>query len=111
MEDILRSADLELRDLAQGRSQQLIEASSDRTTGIKLVKWLGGGGMAAIFLAELDAALRSKALSPITPPRLAIKILKPSMQEEADRSNFEDGFTSDIVKLQFSFKYNFSKTF
>jgi hypothetical protein len=28
-----------------------------------------------------------------------------------DRSNFEDGFSSDIFKVQFSFKYNFSKTF
>jgi hypothetical protein len=28
-----------------------------------------------------------------------------------DRKNFEDGFTSDIVKVQFSFKYNFSQTF
>jgi eukaryotic-like serine/threonine-protein kinase len=101
MEDILRSADLELRDLAEGRAQQLIEASSDRTTGIKLVKWLGGGGMAAIFLAELDATPRSKALSPLTPPRLAIKILKPSMQEEADRSNFDavDVFVRESVAL------------
>ena len=29
----------------------------------------------------------------------------------ADRTNFEDGFSSDIFKVQFSFKYNFSKTF
>ena len=28
-----------------------------------------------------------------------------------DRENFEDGFSSDIFKVQFSFKYNFSKTF
>jgi len=27
------------------------------------------------------------------------------------RSNFSDGFTSSAVKVQFSFKYNFSKTF
>jgi hypothetical protein len=27
------------------------------------------------------------------------------------RTNFEDDFTSDIVKLQFSFKYNFSHMF
>jgi hypothetical protein len=28
-----------------------------------------------------------------------------------DRENFEDGFSSDIVKVQFSFRYNFSKSF
>jgi DcaP outer membrane protein len=28
-----------------------------------------------------------------------------------DRENFEDGFSTDIFKVQFSFKYNFSKTF
>jgi hypothetical protein len=28
-----------------------------------------------------------------------------------DRENFEDGFSSDIFKVQFSFRYNFSKTF
>ena len=27
------------------------------------------------------------------------------------RENFSDGFTSDAVKVQFSFKYNFSHTF
>jgi DcaP outer membrane protein len=27
------------------------------------------------------------------------------------RTNFRDGFTSDIVKMQFSFKYNFSHMF
>jgi hypothetical protein len=29
----------------------------------------------------------------------------------ADRSNFTDGFSSDDVRLQFSAKYNFSKSF
>ena len=28
-----------------------------------------------------------------------------------DRTNFEDGFSSDIFKIQFTGKYNFSKTF
>lgn len=28
-----------------------------------------------------------------------------------DRENFKDGFTSDIAKVQFSFKYNFSQAF
>src|SRR5688572_7664821 len=28
-----------------------------------------------------------------------------------DRENFEDGFSSDILKVQVSFRYNFSKTF
>lgn len=31
--------------------------------------------------------------------------------EYGKRSNFSDGFSSNIVKLQFSFKYNFSQTF
>jgi len=28
-----------------------------------------------------------------------------------NRDNFTDGFTSDIRKIQFSFKYAFSKTY
>jgi hypothetical protein len=28
-----------------------------------------------------------------------------------NRENFSDGFTSDIFKIQFSFKYAFSKTY
>ena len=28
-----------------------------------------------------------------------------------DRENFTDGFSSDDFRVQFSFKYNFSKTF
>lgn len=101
MEDILRSSDLELRDLTQERPQ-LIDAASDRKTGVTLVKWLGGGGMAAIFLAEFDPrTAEAKVLSPATPSRLAIKILKPSMQEEADRSNFDavDVFVRESVAL------------
>src|SRR4029078_10697133 len=66
-----------------------------------LLSWLGGGGMSAIFLAELDPAARASIISPVTPTRLAIKILKPSMQEEADRSNFDavDVFVRESVAL------------
>src|SRR5215218_465716 len=101
MEDMLRSSDLELRDLTQGRPQ-LVDAASDRRIGITLVKWLGGGGMATIFLAESDPRMAEvNVLSPATPSRLAIKILKPSMQEEADRSNFDavDVFVRESVAL------------
>ncbi len=40
---------------------------------------LGVGGMSTVFLAEVDAARWSNALSPHTPARIAVKIMKPAM--------------------------------
>jgi len=87
MHAALRALDPELRDLAR-TSPPLVDASFG-PTGLTLVKWLGSGGMAAVFLAELDPSARSDALSPLAPRRLAIKFLKPTMLHEAERLNVD----------------------
>jgi hypothetical protein len=81
----LRALDPELRDLAR-TAPPLVDVSG-RPTGLTLVKWLGTGGMATVFLAELDGAARSPELSPLAPRRLAIKLLLPAMLHQAERMN------------------------
>ncbi|MRG96676.1 protein kinase domain-containing protein [Polyangium spumosum] len=74
---LLRSQDVELRDLARG-APPLSDAWGS-PTGARLARLLGVGGMSSVFLAEVDTARRSSALSPICPPRIAVKIMKPAM--------------------------------
>ena len=61
----LRSNDEQLRDLAEGEPV-LVDAATRQPSGIRLLRWLGSGGMSAVFLAERDPAVRSSLLSPIT---------------------------------------------
>src|ERR1700733_10665819 len=70
----------DLLDLAPPKHPpSLVEATTGKPTGIKLLRHIGAGGMAAVFLAECDEAQRSDDLSDATPRRLAVKIMKPSI--------------------------------
>jgi eukaryotic-like serine/threonine-protein kinase len=72
----LRGNDYELRDLAD-RAPNLIEATTGAPTGITITRCLGAGGNSTVFLAECDPKQRSEDLSPLTPRRLAVKIMQP----------------------------------
>jgi len=63
----------ELEDLAKG-CPLLVDASNATTSGVRLMRFLGGGGMSAVFLAELEGGARSRELSPATPKRIAIQV-------------------------------------
>jgi len=90
----LRSDDNDLRDLASSRPV-LHDAVTEAPTGIRLVRWLGMGGTAVVFLAELDSALSPSsavaggALSPLTPRRLCIKFIRPSIERQLDSINLK----------------------
>ncbi|WP_437674778.1 serine/threonine-protein kinase [Sorangium sp. So ce131] len=73
---VLRSSDPDLRDLAQGRPA-LADARTGVPSGLRLVRWIGAGGMSAVFLAERDPTVASSHLSDIAPMLLAVKIVKP----------------------------------
>jgi serine/threonine protein kinase len=85
---VLQASDDELSDLAQG-GPRLVEASSGQFTGISLVRWLGAGGMSAVFLADLDLARRSADLSPLSPRRLALKLTKISTERQLRSMNID----------------------
>jgi len=74
---LLRSFDADLRDLARG-APALTDAGGS-LTGARLTQLLGVGGMSTVFLAEVEVARFSKALSPHCPGRIAVKIMKPAM--------------------------------
>lgn len=74
---LLRSFDADLRDLARGEPP-LTDASGS-LTGARLMHLLGVGGMSTVFLADVETARFSRALSPLCPARIAVKIMKPAM--------------------------------
>jgi eukaryotic-like serine/threonine-protein kinase len=78
---VLRAGSIELLDLAAG-SPALVEALSGAPTGVRLMGYLGGGGMSAVFHAERDLDVHSRDLSPATPRRIAIKIMRPDVAHE-----------------------------
>lgn len=82
----LHSSDEQLRDLADSQPV-LVDAETRKPTGIRLLRWLGAGGMSAVFIAERDTAYSSTLLSPLTPRRIALKIVKPSTDHELSRLN------------------------
>lgn len=82
----MQSSDADLRDLAL-RPTALVDATSGEATGATLSKFLATGGMASVFLADVAEASRSTLLSPLTPPRIAIKVLKPRMLADLARMN------------------------
>src|SRR5262245_60797419 len=49
----LTSMDEELRDLAAGEPA-LVDARTGLPLGVRLSRWLGAGGMSAVFLAERE---------------------------------------------------------
>jgi eukaryotic-like serine/threonine-protein kinase len=74
---LLRSFDADLRDLARG-APALTDAGGS-LTGARLTQLLGVGGMSTVFLAEVESARFSQALSAHCPGRIAVKIMKPAM--------------------------------
>lgn len=82
----LRSNDDNLRDLADG-SPLLMTPDTRRPTGIRLVRWLGAGGMSAVLLAERDPAGPAELLSELTPARFALKVLKPATEHRLVQLN------------------------
>ena len=86
MTPVLRSNDDHLRDLAEG-GPLVLDADTGRPTGIRLVRWLGAGGMSAVLLAERDPASPGEQLSEIAPARLALKVLKPATEHRLGQLN------------------------
>ena len=78
----------ELRDIVT-EQPELVDATSGERTGIRLMRWLGAGGMATVFEAERDVARRPSILSPLAPARLAIKINRLSTERQLARLNLE----------------------
>jgi serine/threonine protein kinase len=97
---LLSSTEQDLRDLCKGRPD-LVEAMADRPTGIRLLAFLGTGGMSTVFLAELDQAKRSLDLATTTPSRLAVKFLQPSTWRQYQRLNQDPSqvFMREVVAL------------
>jgi len=85
---ILRATSSELEDLAKG-TPQLLEASRGTPSGVRLVRYIGGGGMSAVFLAELEGGARSSDLSPATPKRLAVKFMRADTERDLTRANID----------------------
>ena len=97
---MLRTNDDELRDVTED-APALIDAESGEDTGIRLVRWLGAGGMAAVLLGELDARARWAQLSPLSPPRVAVKFTRPSTDGQLRRLNLSpiDVYRKEVVAL------------
>src|SRR5438093_934934 len=85
---ILRASSSDLRDLAQG-SPAVIEATRGVPTGATLVRYIGAGGMSAVFLAEIDPAKRSHDLSPLAPRRIALKFMQGDTEKELVKYNMD----------------------
>ncbi len=79
----LRSNVDDLADLAQG-SPELIDESGI-ATGVVLRRRLGVGGMATVFLGERTRDMPHGVLSPLTPHKLAIKVMQLSTARELAR--------------------------
>ncbi|AKT36868.1 serine/threonine-protein kinase [Chondromyces crocatus] len=101
MASLLRSTDPDLRDLARG-APPLLEATTSLPTGVTLLDCLGVGGMSTVFLAELDATRRSEELSPLTPRRLVIKMMKPATVHELEMAGLahEATFEREVTSLR-----------
>src|SRR3954466_14685536 len=82
----LVTGDEELRDLA-ARAPSLVDAGTGRPVGVRLVRWLGAGGMSAVFLGERDPAARGDLLSELAPQRMAVKIVKPGTEQRLAQIN------------------------
>ena len=82
----MHSSDVDLRDLALPPTE-LLDAERGEATGITLTKFLATGGMASVFLADVAERARLSQLSPLTPPRIALKVLKPKMAADLARMN------------------------
>src|SRR5205809_531719 len=84
----LRASTSTLRDLAEG-SPPLVEATRNAPTGATLLRYIGAGGMSAVFLAEVEPHSRSSDLSPLAPPRIAIKFMQADTEKELVKYNMD----------------------
>jgi hypothetical protein len=75
------------------------------TVGYSMVDIDNSEGQAPSAFNRGDYALGNVAYYPVPGVMTAVEL------QWGKRTNNTDGFTSDIMKLQFSFKYNFGKTF
>jgi serine/threonine protein kinase len=71
----LRCNDAELRDLCVGEPE--LHDVARGAVGVRLVRFLGAGGMSAVMLGEVDPARSPGGTAPF-PRRIAVKILKPA---------------------------------
>jgi serine/threonine protein kinase len=85
---LLRASASDLRDLTQG-APALVEATRGVPTGATLLRYIGAGGMSAVFLAEIDPAKRSTDLSPLAPRRIAIKFMQADTEKELVKYNMD----------------------
>ena len=98
---VLIGGDDELSLLAEGEPM-LVDAADGAPTGMRLLRRIGSGGMASVFLVEVDeGASASGVLSPGAPRRLALKLNKPSTERALRRLNLEplDLFRKELVAL------------
>src|SRR6185503_21199497 len=82
----LSSRDEDLQDLAEG-APSIIDAQTGRPAGIRLVRWLGAGGMSAVFAAEREPLPERGLLSELAPQRMALKIVKPTTEQYLSQVN------------------------
>lgn len=85
---MLRASNEKLTDLARTQPA-LHDADTGEDTGICLTRFLGAGGMASVFIAELDPARRSDRLHPSTPHRFAVKLMQASTVRELAKLNLD----------------------
>jgi hypothetical protein len=83
---VLRTADDALRDVA---GADLVDAATGLPTGLRLVRWIGAGGMASVFLAERDPAVEAPMIAHFAPRQLAVKLNKLSTERELVRMNLD----------------------
>jgi len=98
---MLTSSDHDLRDLSRGEPA-VVDAITSSDTGLRLRRFLGAGGMSAVFLAELDPLRRETGdLAPTTPRQLALKFLQPSTWRQFKRLNQDPSqvFLREVVAL------------
>jgi serine/threonine protein kinase len=88
MQGSLPTSDDELRDLAAG-APLLVDAARGENTGIRLLRCLGAGGMATVFLAELDPSARGDSVAATAPRALAVKLMQLSIERQLARMNMD----------------------
>src|SRR5688572_22408795 len=81
---MLRADDDTLTGLDRG-TPALVDATSGRSIGLRVVSRLGRGGMSTVFLAERDARDTSNDLSPETPTHVAVKLVQPATMRQLAR--------------------------
>lgn len=77
----------DLRDLALSRPVCLKDAEGG--AGIRLERWLGAGGMGAVFEAHVLSRRSISGISSDVPSRLALKVMRPDLQLEAVANGLE----------------------